>query len=104
MAAVTAPKTSSSRGGRVEIRERRNPAFARVSQVFAAVSLAVAVALAWPAGAGAVIATALAFGFMLLRSAVMYAQTLKPGVIGVVELVGFILIAVAGLVVNAGLA
>lgn len=86
------------------IRERRNPAFARVSQVFAAVSLVVAVALAWPAGAGAVIATALAFGFMLLRSAVMYAQTLKPGVIGVVELVGFILIAVAGLVVNAGLA
>lgn len=86
------------------IRERRNAGFARISQAFAALSLVAAVALAWPGGTGPVVSTALAFGFLLGRSLTMHARQFKPGVIGMIELVGFILVALAGLVVNAGLA
>lgn len=80
------------------IRERRNAKFRLASQVVAGVSLAVATLLAVPLGMAATVMTAVAFGFLFVRSLVVGMKPMKPGVIGVFELVGFLLVALAGLV------
>ncbi len=78
------------------IRERRNRQFQLWSQVFAASSLVAGVLLASPYGLWAELSALAAFGFLFLRSLFLGRSTLKPGIIGVFELVGFILVAVAG--------
>ncbi len=78
------------------IRERSNPRFRMSSQVFAGVSLIISVALAYPYGLWALLGTAVAFGFLLVRSLLLGRRPMKPGIIGVFELVGFILVAIAG--------
>lgn len=81
------------------IRERRNHNFRRYSQVFAVVCVPVAMALAYPYGVTATTVTAVAFALLAVRSFLIGRRPLKPGIIGVFELVGFIAVFAAGMAV-----
>ena len=84
------------------IRQRNDLWLRRASQLFAGVSLAVAIAISpWISTATAV-AAGLAFGFLLARSFLVGRRPMKPGVIGMFELVGFVLVAGVGFVAAAG--
>lgn len=80
------------------IRQRNDPWLRRTSQIFAGASLAIAVALGAQIGAATAVAAGLAFGFLLARSLLVGRRPMKPGVIGMVELVGFLLVAASGFV------
>lgn len=79
------------------IRERRNSSFRRYSQVFAVGCVPVAIALAYPYGVAATTMAAMAFTLLAVRSPIVGRRPLKPGIIGVFELVGFIAVFVAGM-------
>ena len=88
------------------IRERRNPRFTRLSQGFAVVCAPV-VALAAVAGDGSVLGSATggavllggAFAAFAVRTFLMPGRTWRPGRIGMIELAGFVVVAVAAVVV-----
>lgn len=74
------------------IRERRDPRFARASLALALASVPGAVALAvwwgWPEGAWLV----LPFGALAVRAIVVPRLSMRPGAIGAIELVCFVLV------------
>jgi hypothetical protein len=77
------------------IRERRDPRFARASRVFATLSVPMSILLAtwwgWPQGAWLVAP----FVFLGVRAFVVGRAPTRPGVIGMVELAGFLLVVVS---------
>ena len=83
------------------IRERAHPAFARNSRVFAALSLAGSLALAhwWGLPAGAPLAVP--YGWLAARSFAMRSPAPRPGIIGMIELAGFVLLVAAAAVAQA---
>ena len=83
------------------IRERRNESFRRASQVFAIASLLAAIVLAVPYGGGAVASAICAFGYLTARAFFVGRRPLRPGIIGVFELVGFITVFGVGVVICA---
>lgn len=82
------------------IRERRDPRYATASRVLAVASLVVAAGLAgwWglPAGAWLLVP----FVALAVRSFVVGRRPLRPGAIGMVELGGFVLVALAGVLAS----
>lgn len=84
------------------IREKRNASFRRASQIFALISIALAVALALPYGTIAVIIAIVAFGYLGARAFLVGRRPMRPGLIGVFELFGFIAVYLAGVAVIAG--
>lgn len=81
------------------IREKRNESFRRASQVFAIASLVAALILAVPYGPSAIAATTCAFGYLAVRTFVVGRRPMRPGIIGVFELVGFIAVFGAGVAI-----
>lgn len=83
------------------VRERRDARFARVSRVVAVASIAAAVALAawwgWPGGAWLVVP----FVAAAVRAFIVGRRPMRPGAIGMVELAGFVLVAVASVLASA---
>jgi hypothetical protein len=79
------------------IRERRDPRFARASFALALASVPGAVALAvwwgWPEGAWLV----LPFGALAVRAVVVPRLSMRPGAIGAIELVCFVLVLASAL-------
>lgn len=84
------------------IRERRNQSFRRTSQAFAIASFVAALLLAAPYGPTAMAATACAFGYLAVRAFLVGRRPLRPGLIGVFELVGFIATLGVGVAICAG--
>jgi hypothetical protein len=80
------------------IRERASTGFARLSLVFAIIALVLSLVLAllWCLPAGPFLV--LPFAWCTGRSAVMRGRTLAPARIGMIELVGFLLLAIPALV------
>ncbi|MGV1037778.1 MAG: YwiC-like family protein [Candidatus Nanopelagicales bacterium] len=83
------------------IRQRNDLWLRRASQVFAGVSLAIAVVISTRVSTATAVAAGLAFGFLSTRSFLVGRRPMKPGVIGMVELAGFVLVAAAGFVAAA---
>ena len=83
------------------VRERRDARFARASRVAAVASIAVSVALAawwgWPGGAWLVVP----FVAAAVRAFIVGRRPLRPGSIGLLELAGFILVALASVLAAA---
>jgi hypothetical protein len=83
------------------IRERRDPRFARASRVLALACVPVALVLAawwgWPRGAWLV----LPFVVLAVRAFVVGRRPARPGVIGMVELVAFVVVAVSAALASA---
>jgi hypothetical protein len=79
------------------IRERANPAFARVSRSFAVASLVVAVGLAAMWGLPSGLFLVLPFAWMAGRSFIVNGSS-APSRIGMIELVGFLLLGLPALV------
>jgi hypothetical protein len=79
------------------IRERRDPRYRQASQAFALISLLTSIALAgrwgWPGGNWLVVP----FAVLVVRAFVVGRRPLRPVAIGMVELGGFVLIAVGAL-------
>ena len=84
------------------IRERSHPAFARMSQSFAIVSLVVSIGLAawWGLSVGLWLVPA--FAFAAGRSFAMRDRTVRPAQIGMIELVAFGLLAIGAIVLGHG--
>lgn len=83
------------------IRERADPRYARASRALALVSLPVSVGLALWWGLAAGLLLVVPFAWFTLRSALLADPTSKPGRIGVVELVGFVLLVLASALATA---
>ena len=79
------------------IRERTNSDFARLSLAFAIMSLVISVALAWLWGLPAGLFLVLPFAWCAGRSLVMRGRVFAPARIGMIELVGFLLLAIPAL-------
>ena len=79
------------------IRERANPRFGRLSRAFAAASVACSPLLAWWWGLPAGLFLVVPFAFLAVRSFAMTGPPPRPGRIGMIELVGFLLLAVPAL-------
>lgn len=83
------------------VRERRDARFARASRVAAVASIAASVALAawwgWPGGAWLVVA----FVILAVRAFIVGRRPMRPGAIGLVELAGFVLVALASVLASA---
>lgn len=83
------------------IRERRDPRFARASRAVSASSLVAVAALAtwwgWPSGAWLLPA----FAFLAARAFLVGRRPMRPGRIGVIELVGFVLAALGAVLASA---
>lgn len=92
--AVTLLLVGSTLHVRSFIRERTNASFARLSQAFAILSLVFALLLAWwwPLPAGLWLVPA--FAFAVARSFAMTGRTVAPVRIGMIELIGFVLLAI----------
>lgn len=76
------------------IRERNDARFRVASQVWAVASLAASLALALAAGLPTGLLLAVPFAYLAIRSFAVVGRKLSPGRIGVIELVGFVLLAV----------
>jgi hypothetical protein len=83
------------------IRERARPAFRTASRAFAAGSLVASVGLAlwWGLPSGLLLVAP--YGWFLARSLAMGLPAPRPGRIGIVELVGFVLLVIAAALANA---
>ena len=83
------------------VRERRDPRFARASRVVAVASVPASVALAawwgWPGGAWLVVP----FVVIALRAFLVGRRPLRPGAIGMIELGGFVLVALGSVLASA---
>ena len=83
------------------IRERRDPRFARASRILAVASVPVAIACAvwwgWPRGAWLVVP----FVVLAVRAFVVGRRPTRAGVIGVVELGAFIVVAISAVLASA---
>lgn len=77
------------------IRERSDPRYATASRVVALLSAAAAVALAAWWGLPAGLLLLLPFAWFAVRSLVLADPSLRPGRIGMIELVGFLLLVLA---------
>jgi hypothetical protein len=77
------------------IRERAHPAFARASRAFAVLSVAGSLALALWWGLPAGISLVLPYAWFAARSFAMRGPAPRPGRIGLIELVGFLLLVAA---------
>ena len=75
------------------IRERNDPRYARASRLVALLSLLVAVGLAWAWGLPAGAVLVLPFAWFLARSMLLANPSMRPGRLGMIELVGFLLLA-----------
>lgn len=82
------------------IRERDNPGFGRMSHLFAILSLVVSFALAYWWGLPEGLFLVLPFAFFAVRSQRMAGTAPKPSRIGIVELVGFLLLALPALLLG----
>jgi hypothetical protein len=79
------------------IRERANPAFGRVSRVFATVCVVASMGLAWAWGMPAGLFLVAPFAWSVGRSFAMVGTSPRPARIGLIELVGFLLLALPAL-------
>jgi len=77
------------------MRKRSDHRYRIASQIFAVASVVIAVALVANLGLAPIIATVIAFGYLAVRAFVVGRRPRKPGIIGMLELVGFVLVAVA---------
>lgn len=82
------------------IRERADPRFGRRSREFAAASVLFSLPLAWMWGLPAGMFLVVTFAFLAIRSFAMAGAPRPPGRIGMIELVGFLLLAVPALVLG----
>lgn len=83
------------------IRERADPRYARASRALALVSLPVSVGLAVWWGLPAGLLLVVPFAWFTLRAVLLADPTSRPGRIGVVELVGFVLLVLASALATA---
>jgi hypothetical protein len=83
------------------IRERRDPRYAQASRVLAVACVPASVLLAWWWGLPSGLWLVLPFVAFAVRAYVVGRRPLRPGVVGVVELVGFVLVVAAAVLASA---
>lgn len=79
------------------IRKKNDLAFRRSAKIVAAVSLPVAIIVGLAVNTVPAIVAGIAFAYALIRVLVVKPSTLKPGILGMIELVFFILVWLASL-------